>query len=117
MASSEPWYTQAVRYSRLIRPFPVKKLADALYHVEADAASISDTLQALYRDPPLTADDWVATLDRLDMLLRSLQARCGDAIPVLGDLVDRAEGDHERGVRALAAILKNMPREEPAAAA
>lgn len=117
MASTpEPWTTVAVRHSRLLRPFPIRKLADELYFVVEESTQISQQLDQLYRDPPSTPGPWVEALDHLGLLLGSLEARCRDAVAALEVLGDRADGDHRRAVDAMVLILKGMSEPPPDAA-
>lgn len=107
----ESWLVQATRLSRLVRPFPVKRLADALYHVEADAADIHNRLQRMQVDPPRLSDDWTGELYALAAVLRSLQARVEDALPALALMVDQADGDEQRALDALLKVWETIPPE------
>lgn len=113
----ESWLVQATRLSRLVRPFDLKRLAEALYFVEADAADIRQRLQRMLIDPPRRAEDFVFELEGLETSLISLSARCGDAVPVLRGMVDRADGDERRALDALLKVWETIPAEPLQAAA
>lgn len=102
-----------VEHSRLLRPFPLKRLADTLYHVQSEAQDINHTLLRLQADPPRLADDWVDELERLNVSLASLEARCADARPTLGVMVDQADGDFRRAVSGLVAMIRGLQAQEP----
>jgi hypothetical protein len=108
---------QFVQHSRLIRPFPLKRLAEVLYHAQAEAQSINHTLLRLQSDPPRLVDDWVDELERLNVSLASLEARCADARPALGVMVDQADGDFRRAVNGLVAMIRGLQAQEPPAQA
>lgn len=116
-SSPEPWLVTATRLSRMVRPFPLRRLADALYFVEADSASIRERLQAMLIDPPRLADDWCAELYALAASLKSLSTRCGEALPVLAELVDQADSDEQRALDALLKVWETIPAEPLQAAA
>lgn len=102
----------AVQYGRLLRPFPVKRLADGLYHVQADASAIMATLDALQREPPGSPEEWVEALDGLDVLLASLSGRCGDARPLLDQMAQSAHADFQRAVDAMVMVLRGLQLSE-----
>lgn len=109
--------TVATQQARMVRPFPTKALADALYHVEADSHEISQQLFAVLADPPRMLEEWLAALERMEAAVVSLQARCGDVLPVLAGMVDRADGDWQRALDALVAIFAAIKAEPLAEAA
>jgi hypothetical protein len=100
--------TAHLEHARLMRPFPVKRLTDALYHVQADAGQIAAVLVAVQTDPPRTPEAWVTELEHLLALLASLELRCRDAVPALEVLADQADADFERAVSAMLAILRGL---------
>jgi hypothetical protein len=104
---------QFVQHSRLLRPFPLKRLADTLYHVQAEAQAINHALIRLQTDPPRLPEDWADELERLNVSLASLEARCADARPALGVMVDQADGDFRRAMSGLVAMVRGLQAQEP----
>lgn len=103
-------------YSRLVKPFPVRRLTDALYWVQADTASINQRLLRLQIDPPRQPDEWVAEVESLRLSLESLAGRCREAYPILGLMVDQAEGDYRRAVEGLVATIRGLQQQAEASA-
>lgn len=101
-----------LRYARLLKPFPTKRLADALYHVNAESAGISQELQRLLQNPPTTPEPWSDALWRLETALHLLIERCDEVLPVIVRMAEDAEPDFRRAVRAMEAILIGL-REAP----
>lgn len=97
-----------VRHARLLRPFPTRRLSETLYHVLADAHAVDKAVQGILVDPPMTPEAWVFELEHMRDLLGSLSARCGDAIPSLGLMVDSADADFQRAVSAMEAAMRGM---------
>lgn len=107
-----------LRYARLLRPFPTKRLAEKLYYVQADAHAIERKLIEVLVNPPQTPERWRAELQALDDLLDSLTERCTEVRPVLARMVEQSDGDFERAVTAMLGILRGLaqaPRDEVAA--
>jgi hypothetical protein len=102
--------------ARLIKPFPVKRLADALYHVQAEAHSIDQRLLRLQLDPPRLPEHWYGELEALTASLGSLEALCGDAVPVLGRMADQADGDWQRGLDVIVSMMRGLSDAEDVAA-
>jgi hypothetical protein len=101
------------RYSRLLRPFPVKRLADALWYVQADAHAIDHALIGVQLEPPALADEWCLELRAIDDMLWSLTQRCVDAQAELHRIMDGADADERRALTAFVAIMRGLGRDEP----
>lgn len=97
-----------LRYARMLRPFPIKALADLLYHVDAAAVSLAQHLNRLLIDPPREADLWVQALDQIDEQLWSLAEYADAARARLPGFVDRADAEGERAASALRAIMRDL---------
>jgi len=95
-----------LEHARLLRPFPVRRLHRALYHVEADAAAVSKRLLRLMVDTPSLPEDWSGELHGLADELESLAERCLEARLDVVEMARGAEGDFQRATDAMLAILK-----------
>jgi hypothetical protein len=93
------------RYAKLVRPFPIRKLSDTLYFVGADAGVLAAMLTNAQIEPPQLADDWAELLWHMIDVLTSLGERAAAAIPVLEEMIDRADVEGERGQAAIRAVL------------
>lgn len=117
-ASSGTPPSELVALSRMLRPFPVKKLRDVLYHVLATAHVLEQELHALEADPPLRAELWCFELNHFDEQLWSLTEYAIDAQAGLRRIYDTADADERRAIKAMTAILRGWgeepPPEEPA---
>jgi hypothetical protein len=102
---------QFVAYSRLVRPFPARRLRDSLYQTLAGAASIQHRADMLLMDPPVTVEDWVAALHEIGTQLETLADACDEALPRLARLVEQAPGDHRRGLDALVKMIRGLQAE------
>jgi Cdc6-like AAA superfamily ATPase len=102
---------QFVAYSRLVRPFPTRRLRDSLYQTLAGAASIQHRADMLLMDPPVTADEWTDALYEIGNLLETLADACDDALPMLKRLVEQAPGDHRRALDALVTMVRGLQAE------
>jgi hypothetical protein len=100
-----------VAYSRLVRPFPVRKLHDSLYQAMAGAASIRARADTLAMDPPVTVDEWTSALHEIGTQLETLADACDDTLPLIARLVEQAPGDHKRGLEALVRIVRGLQAE------
>jgi hypothetical protein len=98
-------------YSRLIRPFPCRKLRDSLHQTLAGAASIQHRADMLLMDPPLTPDEWTGALVEIGNQLQTLANACDDALPMLERLMEQAPGDHRRALDALVAMVRGLQAE------
>lgn len=103
--------SKEIAFARLLRPFPIRRLEDGLYRVGAEAHSISQQVNELYRRHPGSPEEWREALDRLDMSLESLRARCGDARPLLAQMFESSDGDWRRGTEAALVMLKGLQLE------
>jgi hypothetical protein len=109
-SASAPPSSDVARYTRMLRPFPIKSLAELLYQVQSSAASINQTLIELQIEPPREADTWAAALWHLDTLLWGLADYAETARAGLPEMVDRADVEAERAASALRAILDGLSR-------
>lgn len=107
--------SEAVQYSRLLRPFSTRRLDEALYHVEATAGSITSRKQKLLVDTPTTAAEWRFELAELRNELDTLAEYCGDARRKLEALDRSAEGDYARAIDAMTKMLRGIAAEGQAA--
>jgi hypothetical protein len=96
------------RYVRMIRPFPTRRLAEIVYHVEADASMVHRLVLNAQVQPPVTADTWSETLLHLLDVLWSLDLRIKDAVPMIETLLDQADTDFERSVSAVTALMRGL---------
>lgn len=100
--------SDVARYSRMLRPFPIKSLTELLYHVQTAATQINQTLIELQIDPPREADTWAAALWQLDTTLWELIDYADRARAGLPEMVDRADVEGERAASALRAIVSGL---------
>jgi hypothetical protein len=101
-----------LRYGRMLRPFPTRRLVDALYHVESDAASLSAIVQNLLIEPPQTAAPWCEALYYALDCLDSLAERVQEARPALERMIDTADADAARAATAMRALTEMLPSDE-----
>lgn len=101
-------YSKEVQYARLMRPFPYKRLADALYHVSASAHLLDKELFKILTDPPTTPEAWCQALQRVDGLLMSLMDDAGEAREPIRGMYDAADSDFEVAVKAIQAIGRGL---------
>jgi hypothetical protein len=95
-----------MRYARMIKPFPTRRLAEALYHVEADVGLIHRLATNAQIQPPTTPDVWYETLEHILECLWSLELRIKEAVPMIVALQDTADVDYERSISAITAIMR-----------
>jgi hypothetical protein len=93
------------RYGRMLRPFPTRRLADALYHVEAEGAALTRVLQNLLVEPPQTAEPWSEALYYVLDCLDGICERAMEARPQIERMIDTADVDAERAAAAMRAIV------------
>jgi hypothetical protein len=98
-------------YSKLLRPFPVRKLRDSLYQTLAGAASIQHQADMLLMDPPASPQEWTDALHQIGCQLETLADACDDALPMIGRLIEQAPGDHRRALDALVALVRGLQAE------
>lgn len=110
--STGPTTEQLVLYSRMLRPFPVKRLSSILYHVLAVANDIERAMHALEADPPQIADHWCFELQQVEDALWSLTEYSIEAQAALHGMYDTAEADERRAMTAMVAIMRGL-RDEP----
>jgi hypothetical protein len=104
-ATGEP-PSDLLRYARMVKPFPTRRLAEILYYVEADAGLIHRLTVNAQVEPPTQPDLWRETLDHILEVLASLTERIEQATPLLNTLWDQADADYERSITALTAIMR-----------
>jgi hypothetical protein len=105
---AEPWPTQAIQASRLLRPYPVRRLTEALHHVEQTSGTISQNRLRLMVDTPVSPDEWAGYLAEIQDMLETLAEQCGDAWERLQRMIDSAPADHRRALDALVLILRGL---------
>lgn len=104
---------EAVQYARLLRPFSVKRMAEALWYVEARAGGISNRKMELLVDPPVDAPTWSHELGRLKVELEVLAEQCEEAWHLLSDLERTAEADYARAIDAMTKVLHGINATTP----
>lgn len=109
---AEPWPVIARQHARLIKPFPTRRLPEVLYHVSTESSSIDNAVIRLQINPPTDPGEWRFELDALDTALRSLSARCGDALPALEEMARTADADFSRAVSAMLAVIRGIGEDE-----
>jgi len=97
-----------VQFARLIQPFPLRRLSNILYPVQADAAALGLRLDRLLIDPPATPEDWRFELQTIATHLWSIADNARSAGPPLEGLMDRADADFEVALRAVRAMLSGL---------
>jgi hypothetical protein len=102
---------QFIAHSRLVRPFPTRKLRDSLYQTLAGAASIQHRADMLLMDPPISVNEWTSALHEIGCALETLADACDEALPKIARLVEQAPGDHRRGLDALIALVRGLQAE------
>jgi hypothetical protein len=98
-------------YSKLIRPFPCRRLHDHLHQTLAGAASIRDAADMLLIDPPVSPDEWTTALHGIATQLSTLADACDEALPLIDRLIEQAPGDHRRALDALVAMVRGLQQE------
>ena len=101
-----------MRYGRMLRPFPTRKLAEAIYWVEADTATVSHIVRNLLIEPPQTAAPWCEALYHLLDVLDSVADRALARRAQVEQMIDTADADATRAAVALRALLEMSPRSE-----
>lgn len=97
-----------VRYARLLRPFPTKRLADALYRVEADGTALHHELFAVLTDPPTVVEQWCQRLQTLTGLLMSIEEESREARDVIRGMYDDADRTFSVALRAMESMLRGL---------
>ena len=98
----------ALQYGRMIRPFPVKRLADATYYVMADANAIWRRVTSLMIDQPGTPETWWHETQMLLGELLSLRERIDELVPQITVMQDDADHQFDVAVRAMEAMLRGL---------
>jgi hypothetical protein len=93
------------RYGRMLRPFPTRRLVDALYHVDAEAITLDRIVKNLLIDPPQTAEPWCEALYYLLDCLDGICERAIEARAQIERMIDTADVDAERAAAAMRAIV------------
>lgn len=104
---SEP-VNDLMRYARMVKPFSTRRLAEIVYHVEADASTIHRLVTNAQIQPPTTPDVWFETLEHILDCLWSLDLRIKEAMPMIIALQDTADVDYERSIAAITAIMRGL---------
>lgn len=103
-----------VRHARLLKPFPVKRLNDrVLYQLLSQAADIGHEAQRLLINPPTTPEPWCEALTSIGTKIETLADLCDDAAPLVELMMDSADGDFQRAVDAMAAMMRGMAESPP----
>ena len=97
-----------LRYARMVKPFPTRRLAEIIYYVEADAGLIHKLTLNAQVEPPTQPQLWRETLDHILDVLSSLSERIKEAEPKLVALYDQADNDYERSITAIVAIMRGL---------
>lgn len=97
-----------MRYVRLVRPFPIKALSDALYGVISTATLLQHLLTNTQIGQPTTADQWCEVIDHMQTTLWDLSERCKWADDKLNLLHDTADVYEARGHSAVLAIMDSL---------
>lgn len=104
--------SEALQYSRLLRPYSVKRLDKALWHVETTAAGIYQRKLRLLIDPPVGAPEWQCELEAIQAELEALATlHCPDAWDAVGVLIRSAPADYDRAVDAMHKVLLGINAE------
>jgi hypothetical protein len=104
-----PVRSEAERYVRMLRPFPVRRLAEVLYPVQGEAAALGAILQNLQIDWPQSVGSWTEALYYLLDCLDGLAERAIEARPAIERMLDQADVDAERAAVALRALTGLAP--------
>lgn len=108
--------SEAMQYSRLLRPYSLKRMAGALWYVEARAGGISNRKNELLIEPPVDAAEWQGQLEAMQNDLEILAEQCEEAHKKLGLLIRSAPADYERAVDAMHKVLLGINAAERVAA-
>lgn len=100
-----------MRYGRMLRPFPTRKLAEAVYFVETDAGVVSAIVRNLLIEPPQTAAPWCEALYHLLDVLDSIAERAVECRAVVERMIDTSDADAMRAAVALRALIEMVPEE------
>lgn len=110
--------SEAVRHSRLLRPYSTKRLDTALWHVETTASGIYQRKLKLLIDSPVNVAEWQHELEAIQHDLEFLATDyCPAAWEKLGLLIQSAPADFERAVDAMHKVLLGINAESIAEAA
>lgn len=99
---------EAALYLGMLRPFPVKRLHDLLYHVVADVAAIERVLGALLLEPPSRIEQWTWALDQIETALWSIEQRACDVRPEVDAMHDTADAEAARAQLAMRWIMSGL---------
>jgi hypothetical protein len=100
--------SEAVQYSRLLRPYSTKRMDGALWYVEATAGGIYQRKLKLLIDPPADPATWQSELELIQNDLQTLAEQCEDAWRKIGLLIKSAPGDYERAITAMTRVLQGI---------
>jgi hypothetical protein len=99
---------EAAMYLGMLRPFPVRRLHDLLYHVVADVAHIERVLGGLLLEPPSRIEQWTWALDQIDTALWSLEQRAQAVRPEVDAMHDTADAEAARAQLAMRWIMSGL---------
>jgi hypothetical protein len=99
----------AERYVRMLRPFPVRRLSEVLYHVQAEGDAVRAILNNVQIEWPQSVDAWTEALFYLLDCLDGLAERAIEVRPMIERMIDQADADAERAAVALRALRAIPP--------
>ena len=105
--------TEHIHMARLIKPFPVRRLADGLYQVNAGGNLIHQRLTGVLIDQPATKEAWCQELQAIKGMLMGLADACRDAEELVDELWDSADRDYEAGLRVVSSMLRGLSAYPP----
>lgn len=100
--------SEAVAYSRLLRPYSLKRMEGALWYVEARAGGIFTRKMKLLVDPPSDPAEWAFELTQFQNDLEILSEQCEEAWEKLALLIRSAPADYERAIDAMTRMLQGI---------
>jgi hypothetical protein len=104
--SSDRAMTKHLQMARLVKPFPVRRLADGLHQVLGSGNWIHNRLMGVLLDPPATKEGWCQELQAIKGMLMTLEHECREAGVLVDGLFDSADRDYQIGITAVTAMLR-----------
>jgi hypothetical protein len=98
-----------LRFARLVKPFPIKRLPTVLHQVLAGAHVIDAKITRLLIDGVWSPEEWHAELDQIGVELYALAQACQQADAALDELHDQGDRDFEQAISAVAGMLRGLP--------
>jgi hypothetical protein len=105
--------SEEARYLKMLRPFPVRRLSDALFQLQAESAALDTIVLNLMLDPPQTAGPWVEALEYVVTSLHQIAAYADEVRPVVEGMIDTADAEAERAAVAVRALSSMFASDEP----